>query len=98
VTDPHISLNGGPAVATAYGVVNTFVATGAKAGGGTCQATTLVTVPAPASLTAAPAASGPLASTGAQIAAMAIGALVLIAGGFLILTMTRRRRASSSSD
>ena len=31
VTDPHISLNGGPLVATAYGVVNTFVASGPKA-------------------------------------------------------------------
>ena len=96
-TDPHISMNGGPAVATNAGATNTFVATGANPGGGTNTATTLVTIPATGAAAAAastPAAAG-LAFTGADIMAMVIGALALLALGFLILTLTRRRTTPS---
>jgi hypothetical protein len=96
ITDPHISLNGGPLVATAFGVVNTFVASGFDISGNSCQSTTLVTVPAPA---AAPVATAqPFAFSGADIAAMTIGGLALIALGFVFVVFSRRRRASASAE
>ena len=44
-TSPHnIALNGGPAVSTSFGALNTFVASGTNPGGGTNVATTYVVV------------------------------------------------------
>jgi hypothetical protein len=91
-TDPHIALNGGPQAATSYGTTNTFVATGLNVAGGGNVATTLITVPAPA--TASTATSG-LAFTGTDIIALVISSLALIALGFLVLTFSRRWRPVS---
>jgi hypothetical protein len=98
-TDPHISLNGGPAVATSYDAVNTFVATGANPSGGTNTATTLVTIPSPAAAAAPTSATAqPFAFSGADIAAMTIGGLALIALGFVFVVFSRRRKASASIE
>jgi hypothetical protein len=103
-TNGKISLNGGPAVATACGATASFVASGTNPAGGTNVATTLVTAVCPSALASnTPASSGAasasaspgLAFTGADIMAMVIGALALLALGFLILTLTRRRASSS---
>ncbi len=99
-SDPHISLNGGPLIATSYGAVNTVVASGTNPQGGTNVATTLVTIPAPASQAAAPSAtsSGPLAGTGAEIAGMVGGGLALIGLGILALMFSRRRRTATQAE
>jgi LPXTG-motif cell wall-anchored protein len=103
-SDPHLSMNGGPLVATAFGAVNTVVATGPDSSGGTNTSTTLVTVPAPvapASTPVVPASTpstGPLASTGAQIAAMVFGGLLLLGLGLLAVILARRRRSPTTAD
>jgi hypothetical protein len=99
-TDPHLALNGGTPIETAYGAVNTIVATGTNSAGGTNTATTLVTVvpPAAAAPTPVSATAQPFAYTGADILATVIGGLALIALGFLFVVVTRRRKASASVE
>ncbi len=92
-TDPHLALNGGTPIETAFGAVNTIVASGTNPSGGTNVATTLVTIPT--TVTAA-AVTPSVAFTGADIMAMVIGALALLALGFLVLIFSRRRSTSSS--
>ncbi len=98
-TDPHISMNGGPAVATSFGAVNTFVATGTNGAGGTNTATTLVTIPTSATAgTPIAATSQPFAFSGADIAGMAVGGLALIALGTVFVVFTRRRKSLGSVE
>jgi hypothetical protein len=97
-TDPHISMNGGPAVATSLGAVNTFVATGDNPAGGTNTATTLVTIPAGPASAPSSATAQPFALTGADILAMGIGGLALIALGFVFVVAARRRKAAASVE
>ncbi len=106
VSDPHVALNGGAAVATAVGGTTTFVATGPNPSGGTNTATTLVTVPAAggtgastasASGSGSGAGSGSLAFTGADLAAAVIGGLSLLAMGTLIVLYARRRARRNPS-
>jgi hypothetical protein len=85
-TDPHIALNGGPAVATGFGETNTFVASGVNADGASNVATTLVTIPA-----AGTTPSSSLAFTGADLAATVVGGLALLAMGFALVMFARRR-------
>ena len=92
VTDPHLALNGGTPVAVPLGG-NTITASGTSATGGTISDVENVDV-LPAAAPAA-SASAPLAFTGADIMATVVGGLALIAFGFLVLTFTRRRRASA---
>jgi hypothetical protein len=90
VTDgPHITVSGCPTVAATFGATNTFVATGTNPGGGQNVATTLVTVPAPAA--AATASTGPVAFTGADLAATVVGGAALLAMGFALVFFARRR-------
>jgi hypothetical protein len=86
-TDPHIAMNGGPAVETAFGATNTFVATGTNASGASNVATTLVTIPAAASTTS----SSSLAFTGTDLAATVVGGAALLAMGFALVMFARRR-------
>jgi hypothetical protein len=106
VSDPHVALNGGPAVATQVGGTTTFVATGPNPSGGTNTATTLVTVPAAAGTGASTAsgsgsgagsASGSLAFTGADLAAAVIAGLSLLAMGTMIVLYARRRAGRNAS-
>jgi len=78
-------------VATTFGAVNTFVATGANSTGGTNVATTLVTIPAPAT-----AASSSLAFTGADLGATIVGGAALLAMGFALVMFARRRGERSA--
>jgi hypothetical protein len=86
-TDPHIALNGGPAVETAFGATNTFVASGVNADGASNVSTTLVTIPATGTTTS----SSPLAFTGADLAAVVVGGALLLAMGFALVMFARRR-------
>jgi hypothetical protein len=89
VTDPHLSIDGGPAIEIAYGN-STITASGIGPNGNTVTAT--FTVP----VAAAAAPSTPLAFTGADIMAMVIGGLALVALGFLVVTFARRRKVAIS--
>jgi hypothetical protein len=91
VSDPHIAVNGGTPVAVGLGA-NAITATGISAGGGTQTDTADLTVVTTAAAAATP--SG-LAFTGADIMAVVIGGLALIALGFLVLTFARRRTTAS---
>jgi hypothetical protein len=84
VTDPHISLNGGPAEAAAYGATETFVATGTNASGASNTSTAIITIPSAAS-------SSGLAFTGADLAATMIGGATLLLMGIAATTYARRR-------
>jgi hypothetical protein len=97
VTDPHIAVNGGTPIPAVFGA-NSITGTGAAAGGGTVTNTETVNIvqaAAPATSTPASSSSG-LAFTGADVAGLVIGAGVLLALGFGFLTISRRRKASSS--
>jgi hypothetical protein len=85
VTDPHISANGGPAVTAAFGS-NVSTVSGESSSGLTLTDDVTVVIPA----TAAPAGSG-LAFTGADIAAMVFGGVLLIGLGGLLVMVARRR-------
>jgi hypothetical protein len=93
-TDPHVALNGGTVVATKYGETNVFVASGTNPAGASNVVTTLATIPAAVSSSAA--ASG-LAFTGSYVMAMVMGSLAVVALGFLILTFSRRRIPPASA-
>ena len=101
-TDPHISMNGGPAVSTSYGAVNTVVATGTNPTGGTNVGTTLVTIPAPAAQAATPVAAGAIGPARARLELRSprevVGGLVLIALGFLAVILARRRRTPAAPE
>jgi hypothetical protein len=85
--DPSFSVNGGPKITAVFGLNSNAVAvTGVNTTGGT--QTDLVNV-----ILTAPSNSG-LAFTGADILAMVVGGLGLIAVGFLILTFVRRRHVA----
>jgi hypothetical protein len=86
-SDPSISINGGTPVSVPYGN-STVSVSGVGPTGATVTDTIIVPVVAPAASSAAP-----LAFTGADIAAMVVGGLALIALGFLVLTFSRRRKA-----
>jgi hypothetical protein len=96
VTDPHISMNGGPSVATNFGAVNSFVAAGTNPSGGTNVATTLISIPTAAAATPT-ATTGPLAFTGADLAATIIGGLALLVMGGLLTVYARRRATRNAS-
>ena len=92
MSDPHVSLNGGPALATQVGGTTTFVATGPNPSGGTNTASTLVTVAAAAGTAGATGSgasgastSGALAFTGADLTAAVIAGLSLLAMGTAIV-------------
>jgi hypothetical protein len=89
VTDPHLSVDGGTPVEVAYGN-STVTASGVGPTGATVTAT--FTVP----IAAAAAPASPLAFTGADIMAMVIGGLALVALGFLVVTFARRRKVAIS--
>ncbi|HEX8771097.1 MAG TPA: hypothetical protein VF711_10060, partial [Acidimicrobiales bacterium] len=76
---------------------NTVVATGpsAAAGGSTVTQSAGFTVSCPAAT--ATASKGAVAFTGANIAKWSAGALVLVAGGFGLVLMSRRRKSDSSA-
>jgi hypothetical protein len=86
VTDPHISANGGPAVTAAFGS-NVSTVSGESSSG--LSLTDDVTIIIPASAVT-PAGSG-LAFTGADIAAMVVGGLLLIGLGGVLIMVARRR-------
>jgi hypothetical protein len=86
-TDPHLSANGGPAVSAVYGS-NISVITGEGNNGSTLADQVTVIIPTPAA--AAGSGSG-LAFTGADIALMTVGALLLIGLGTLLVMFSRRR-------
>jgi hypothetical protein len=89
VTDPHISMNGGPTDAASFGASETFIATGTNAAGATNSATAVIVIPA------AVAGTG-LAFTGADLAATFIGGAALLLMGALV-TLYARRRASQGT-
>jgi hypothetical protein len=88
--DPHISLNGGPLVSVNYGN-STILATGIGVDGNSITDTITVPLAPPADPPADPPAAAGLAFTGADIMALVIGGIALVAIGFLILTFVRRR-------
>ncbi len=97
---PHVALNGGAAVAAAYGGTTTFVATGPDPQGGTTTATTRVVVPT-ASTAAAVSGSGsgsdsPLAFTGMDLLATVVAGLALLAMGTAVVMYARRRSGRSA--
>lgn len=110
VPGPTVSLKRGPVVATVYGAVNTFVASGTNPTAGTDVATTLVTI-TPAVRRDSPGDGDPGEGDGhrerypgdvsrsrlhrADIAAMVIGGLGMVAIGFVIVISPRRRKASA---
>ncbi|HEY3845183.1 MAG TPA: hypothetical protein VGL48_18190 [Acidimicrobiales bacterium] len=87
-TDPHLSVLGGAPITVSYGS-NQIGATGTSSTGG--MQTDTVVVPLAASDTSATTSSAGLALTGADIMAMVIFGMALMALGFLILTFSRRR-------
>jgi hypothetical protein len=87
VSDPHLTVNGGPAVAVTQGS-NDIVSTGTSSRGGTRTDTyTFRIMPTPA----ARAALAPFG--GAHDIGVGIDALAVVALGFLVLTFARRRAA-----
>jgi hypothetical protein len=99
VTDPHLAVNGGTPIAAVFGA-NSVSGTGAAAGGGSVTNTETVTIVQTASPSTAGAStsSSGLAFTGADVMALVIGALALMALGFLVLTFSRRRRTASVTE
>jgi hypothetical protein len=101
ISDPSISINGSPAVTVPYGTA-TIAASGVSPTGAAVTDTVDIPVASPtAVVTSAPptsSSSSGLAFTGADIAAMTVGALALIALGFLLVTVARRRRPGTTSS
>ena len=98
VSDPHISVNGGPLIAVPFGS-NAFT----LSGGGVTQSFTLVipgsTTPTTAATSAASGTSSrALAFTGADIAATVVGGLAMLAVGVLLVFATRRRSRTANSS
>ena len=92
---PAISVEGGAGSAAIYGLnPNVTTLTGANTQGGT--QTDFVNVDIPTSATGPASSSNNLAFTGADIMAMVIGGLGLVAIGFLVLTFVRRRSNAPS--
>ncbi len=87
-SDPTVSLNGGPAEAATFGATETFVASGTNPSGGTNVVTTYVTIPTAA---ATASSTGALAFTGADIAATVGAGVALLAMGFAMVMLARRR-------
>jgi hypothetical protein len=90
VSDPHLTVNGGPAVAVNRGW-NDIVSIGAGSDGGTRTDTYTFRVMSSA---ATPARTATISA--AHIIVDGISVLAALALGFLVLTFTRRRRASMS--
>jgi hypothetical protein len=89
VSDPHLTVNGGPAVAIDQGS-NHIVSTGTSSSGGTRTDTyTFRVMPTPTA-TARLATFGGVHDIGEGIDALAVVAL-----GFLVLTFARRRRVNA---
>ena len=87
--DPSISVNGGPKISAVFGLNSNIVAvTGVNTTGGTQTDLVSVILTAP---------SSGLAFTGADILAMVIGGLGLVALGFLVLTFVRRRSRTAAA-
>jgi hypothetical protein len=95
VTDPHISLNGGPRDLASYVGNETFVATGTNPAGATNTVTTVITIPS----ASAPAATGTgtLAFTGADLVATVVGGLAFLIMGMLLTVFARRRATAHNS-
>jgi hypothetical protein len=91
VSDPHLTLSGASPVAISYGN-NSITASGVSPSGEAVNSTLIVPVSASSS-----SSSSGLAFTGADIMAMVIGGIALVALGFLILTFVRRRTTVSTS-
>jgi hypothetical protein len=84
VSDPHLTVNGGPAVAVDRGA-NDIVSTGTSSSGGTqtdTYAFRVMPTPPPASLGT---------FTGAHVISDGLDALAVLALGFLVLIFVRRR-------
>jgi hypothetical protein len=93
VSDPHVSVDGGTPIAVTTGATDVITGAGVNSAGQTITGTATLIVAAaatPASSTTGTGSSG-LAFTGADIMAMVVGGLGLIALGFLTLTFSRRR-------
>jgi len=101
VSDPHISVNGGPLIAVPYGT-SSVTAQGTGANGQSFSQVASVTIPAPAASTTgaggttSSSSGGSLAFTGAQIGAMVGGGLLLLVAGTGLVLVTRQRRARST--
>lgn len=108
VSDPHISINGGPAISVPAGA-NTI----SLSGGAVTQSFTLNVVSSTTPTTAATGAAGgsggssstgsarstgALAFTGADIAATVVGGLALLAVGTVLVVATRRRSSGARSE
>jgi hypothetical protein len=93
VLDPHISVNGGPAIPASYGS-NNVVLTGTLANGLPYSNSQTVIIPN----TGLAKNAGGLAFTGTEIAAMTIGGLALVAAGGSLVLVARRRRHNSSTS
>jgi hypothetical protein len=101
VTDPHISVNGGPLIAVPYGA-NAVTAQGTGANGQPLSLVDTVIIPAPAASTtgtsgttgtSSSSSGGSLAFTGAQIGMMVGGGLLLLVAGTGLVLVTRQRRS-----
>jgi hypothetical protein len=98
ITDPHVSINGGPAVAVS-GSSFALSLSGPGPSGGTANWAITVLIPAQFQTTAATSSTSSgssLAVTGLDIAGMVAAAVVLIAAGTTLVIVTRRRTAGGS--
>jgi hypothetical protein len=103
ITDPHISVNGGPLIAVPFGTSTiTAVGTGLSGGALTVASTVNITPAAGTSTGVAGTTStggsssssgGSLAFTGAQIGMMVGGGLLLLVAGTGLVLVTRQRRS-----
>jgi hypothetical protein len=99
ITDPHISINGGPAMAVT-GTSISVTSSGAS-GTSTGTATFAVTVPIPpafqtAASSSSTSSSGSLAFTGLDILGMTAGAILLLGAGTVLVVFTRRRHSQDT--
>jgi hypothetical protein len=88
--DPEISINGGAYQSAVYGL-NTITASGTNPAGGANTATFVIDLVTVSVATSASSTSGGLAFTGADLAAMVIGGLILVALGTAAVAYARRR-------
>jgi hypothetical protein len=102
ITDPHISVNGGPPIAVPFGT-STITAVGTGLDGSALTVASTVNITPRAGTAAAGTTStggtsssgGSLAFTGAQIGMMVGGGLLLLVAGTGLVLITRQRRSRS---
>jgi hypothetical protein len=88
--DPFLSVNGSTPVVTKYGT-NTVSLTNVSGGPGGTEFVIIPNVLTAALGTSSGGSGGTLAFTGADLLALIIGALFLLAAGTLLVVFTRRR-------